>query len=396
VRHKINAPRLAAIEFEAFDTADVDVKTSRSRAASKSHKRAALKIVAISDAESVRRAAVPALQRAQHAWKELRAEERRDAADDKDKHAKHRAAVAEEAMWALVHQFDNIFTAESWAIEIDTFSLGPCSSAPVAPVSCSIESPRQAKARAKSIRKAKQSRSRYFVHSSFKKGAKKAEMDLYLGDWKREKNAPCKLCKPPRLHCTVKGSFRSAMQKVPAGLWALGYDCLLPPHSRQTPEPVRKAYKSGVVGVRGGARFHNPLFSAYARLNLGSHHRRSSACVRLQGLVQPLPLLGYAAVKQHLADKHKIELKKLVKWCRGRYNKYESVYGFKHEDDVGDDFDSVFMPHGALAYYLAGTLESTWSAPTTAARSTGGASVVTLSSRWEASSPRRRTPTRSA
>jgi len=340
VRHKINAPRLAAIESEAFDAADVDVKTSRSRAASKSHKRAALKIVAISDAESDCRAAVPALQRAQHAWKELRAEERHDAADDK--HAKHRAAVAEEAMWALVHQFDNIFTAESWAIEIDNFSLGPYSSAPVAPVSCSIESPRrQAKARAKSIRKAKQSRSRYFVHSSFKKGAK-AEMDLYLGDWKREKNAPCKLCKPPRLHCsTVKGSFRSAMQKVPAGLWALGYDCLLPPPSRQTPEPVRKAYKSGVVGVRGGARFHNPLFSAYARLNLGSHHRRSSAPVRLQGLVQPL--LGYAAVKQHLADKHKIELKKHMKWCRGRYDKYESVYGFKHEDDVGDNFDSVFM-----------------------------------------------------
>jgi len=75
VRHKINAPRLAAIEFEAFDAADVDVKTSRSRAASKSHKRAALKIVAISDAEYDCRAAVPALKRAQHAWKELRTED---------------------------------------------------------------------------------------------------------------------------------------------------------------------------------------------------------------------------------------------------------------------------------------------------------------------------------
>jgi len=86
---------------------------------------------------------------------------------------------------------------------------------------------------------------------------------------------------------------------------------------------------------------HNPLVSAYARLNLGSHHRRSSARVRLQGLVQPL--LGYAAVKQHLANKHKVELKKHMQWCRGRYDKYERVYGFQHEDDVGDDFDSVLM-----------------------------------------------------
>jgi len=252
VRHKTNAPPLAAIEFEAFNAADVDVKTSRSRAASKSHKRAALKIVGISDAESDRRAAIPALKRARRAWKELRAEERRAAADTKQ--AKHSAAVADAARWALVHQFNNIFTEESWATEIDTFSLGSYSSAPVAPVSCSAESPKQAKARAKSVRKAKQSRSRYFVHSSFEKGAK-AEMDLYLGDWKREKNAPCKLCKPARLQCTVKGSFQSAMQKVPSCLWALGYHLLLPPPPRSTLEPVRKAYKSGVAGVR--ERRHN-------------------------------------------------------------------------------------------------------------------------------------------